>query len=627
MMSWLSRMESRLVAGIFVCLLGTLTGCSHSRESSSGPPISVQDRRMTPPIYPALNGTVESFAALAYDNPVVVRGWGLVAGLPDTGSGEMPPEIRSLLMDRLLKNGVGFLTQGTGQYDPQKILSSRQVAAVFVEGAIPPLATRGTTFDLYLRALPNTQTTNLENGLLWPVNLRVHISAALQTNPIAKGRGPVFCNPFNSTGVALHKANAIVRHGRVLGGGVVMRSDPVILELYHPSYRIAALVERIINQRYGSYPAAATAENDLVIKIRVPRRFRRNPRYFVNLLMHLYLQQNAPGFTRRQAGVLIHALDDPNAPRREIAIALQQLGRTIIPILRRYYGAKQQAVRYYCLQAGTLLGDEDAVQRIIPIATDKASPFQLAAIHALERCKDRINATLAFTRLLASPEASMRLLAYRALRKIHSRTILSQTIAGKFSLDVLPCDSPPLLYATTTGRQRLALIGRIASLPPGSLYVSPHDTITVNYPLAAAPRAGDAKFHDGKPPVQLYYRDPLTNHAVEITCGPSLPNIITALGSAPNPFSPDYNPRKQYIALSYQRLLVMLYQMVQTNQIQASFRLQKMIPNQLAQVTTLNRPRPSRSLLGRSNVSTTEPAAVSPYNTNLPGEIPNKTHP
>ena len=211
-----------------VTLLATgvsLGGCSNGRSGKT-PPVAQQDLLPRPALYPALHGTIKSFAAVASANPVLVRGYGIVAGLPNTGSGEMPPEIRNMMMNRLLKNNIGFLSHGTAQYDPSKILRSRQIAAVFVEGVIPPLAMRGTTFDLKVIAMPNTQTTSLANGLLWTTPLRVHVGLNNMSRVLARGRGPVFCDPLHASASRLVKAGTILRTGRVMAGGIVSIKIP-----------------------------------------------------------------------------------------------------------------------------------------------------------------------------------------------------------------------------------------------------------------------------------------------------------------------------------------------------------------------------------------------------------------
>jgi hypothetical protein len=610
-----------------------IAACSDQPKRPSRPPISLQDMHLKPSIYPALRGTISSVAVQAYDSPLIVRAWGVVAGLPNTGSGEMPPAIRGILVNRLLKNGAGYLSRGTERYNPNRILNSREVAAVFVEGAIPPMATVGTHFDLYVTALPGTATTNLENGLLWPVPLRTHIRKNLQTNSIAHGMGPVFCNPFDADGT-LKKPAEIIRNGRVLGGGVVTSSLPVILELYSPSYRISALVQRIINERFGGYPAVASAENDMMIRLRIPSRYRRHPARFVRRVMSLYLQRDMPGFDTAQAAVLIKALRDPNAPDEKLALALEQLGRPIIPMLRLHYGSPQPAVRFFTVLAGSFIGDEDAIAELAKVATDPKSPFQHTAIEALSRTGDRINATLAYSKLLRSNNPDLQVLAYKGLVAIHSSHLYRQPFPGKFLMNVLPAASSSLIYVTSHRLPQIGIIGSIPVLVPGTLYISPHGSLTVNYPVAAAtataPATAPAK-EKASLPVMLYYRDPLTQKVVQMRCQPQLPAIITALASAPDPFSPKFNPNEPYIAISYQRLVAMLYTLCHSGELNATFRLEKMTNHSRTVFASLDQPRPSHSTMNGIS-SATQPSASAPspgntmgqYSTSLPGEVPGK---
>ncbi len=596
---------------------GVLAGCSGFGPKAGTPPVSAQDRVPLPSVYPALRGTVGQFATLTYAGPLVVRGWGLVAGLPNTGSGQMPPPIRRLMLDRLLKSGVGFYTHGTGNIDPNQILASREVAAVAVEGAIPPLAVRGTTFDLYLKALPNTGTTSLENGLLWPTNLRVHIRISDQSQVVARGRGPVFCDPFDADG-KLKPRSAINREGRVIGGAVVEKSMPVVLELYNPSYRITDLIQRVINQHYGNYPAVATAENDRVVTLRIIRGYRHKPLRFVRRVLELYLAGNVPGFNLAQAKVIIKALgSDAAAPRPALAAALEQLGRPIIPFLQKYYNSGNAAVAYYCLQAGARLGDSDALQGISLIAQDTASPFQRRAIYTLIKSKDRFLAGVTFRKLLDSASRRVQVMGYKGLLSIHSSMIYSQAVGQKFVMDILPCKIKSLIYVTSHNLPRIAFIGRIPTLMPGSLYISPHNALTVNYPPAA-------KGSTTQPaqPVDLYYRDPLSGKTVSMKCGTALPAIITALAGSPNPFSPKFNPREPFIGISYQRVIRLLYMLCHTGQVNGEFRMETITGKNRELLASLNQPRPSRSTAVGITIAPTTRPTNAPFSTSLPGELP-----
>lgn len=617
----MNRPWIRLMAGIGIMSVAVLSGCSQGPRSSS-PPIAAQDRIPLPSVYPALRGTVGQYVGLGYTGPIVVRGWGLVAGLPNTGSGQMPPPIHRLMLKRLLRAGVGFYTRGTGNIDPNQILASRQVAAVAVEGAIPPLAVQGTTFDVYLKALPNTSTTSLENGLLWPVGLRVHIRLVDQSRVVARARGPVFCDPFTADG-KLKPANALVREGRVIGGAVVEHSVPCLLELYNPSYRISDLIQRVINQHYGNYPPVATAENDRLIKVRIIHRYRHDPMRFVRRVLELYLAGNVPGFNAQQAKIIIKSLRDPSAPHKALAVALEQLGAPILPILQKHYDSSNTAVAYYCLQTGARLGDSDAITDISKIALDTASPFQRQAIYTLGHCHDRFLAGLTFRKLLHSASRRMQIVGYKALLSIHSSIVYSQEISQKFIMDIIPGRQKCTIYVTTHHLPRIAFLGRIPTLIPGSLYVSPHDTLTVNYPPTAAVPAGKGKSAANAEPVELYYRNQLTGQTVSIKSGAAVPAILAALAGTPNPFSKHFNPHQVFIGASYQRIVRLLYTLCHTGQINAEFRMESITGKTRLLMATLNQPRPSRSTMTHmAKTITATPGTATPFSTKLPGELP-----
>lgn len=594
-----------------------VSGCSQG-PSSSSPPVAAQDRIPLPSVYPALRGTVGQYVGLGYTGPIVVRGWGLVAGLPNTGSGQMPPPIRKIMLNRLLRDGVGFYTRGTGNIDPNQILASKRIAAVAVEGAIPPLAVRGMTFDVYLKALPNTSTTSLENGLLWPVGLRVHIRLVDQSKVVARARGPVFCNPFTADG-RLKPANALVREGRVIGGAVVEQSVPCLLELYNPSYRITDLIQRVINQHYGNYPPVATAENDRVIKVRIIHRYRHDPMRFVRRVLELYLAGNVPGFNAHQAQVIIKSLHDPAAPHEALAVALEQLGAPVLPIIQKHYNSSNAAVAYYCLQTGARLGDSDAITDISQIALDTASPFQRQAIYTLAHCHDRFLAGITFRKLLHSASRRVQIMGYKALLSIHSSIVYSQEISQKFFMDIIPGRQKCTVYVTTHRVPRIAFLGKIPTLAPGSLYISPHDALTVNY---SPPAAGSSKSAGGGP-VELYYRNPLTGQTVSLRSGAAVPAILAVLAGAPNPFSKNFNPRQPFIGASYQRVVEMLYALSRKGMISADFRMESITGKTRLLMATLNEPRPSHSTMNRTATGTkTKSGTAAPFSTRLPGELP-----
>ncbi len=238
-------MNSKAILAVALLAAGTglsafIGGCQSPPKP--GPmPTNIQSR-IDAAIYPALRNTIGEYAAFIDAAPIRVEGYGLVGPLANTGSRVMDPRIRDILNDRFTRAGIGLWSTNTQNIDPDKILDSNQAAAVEVRGIIPPLARKGSTFDLYVNALPDSDATSLENGLLLFVDLKV-IGLTLNGNDsarIALGRGPVFIpQPLEAAQEgASYKppvdAALALRKGRVLGGGVVADDRPARLQLYEP---------------------------------------------------------------------------------------------------------------------------------------------------------------------------------------------------------------------------------------------------------------------------------------------------------------------------------------------------------------------------------------------------------
>ena len=79
-----------------LALAASVAACSDTYEQRAGPiPVDAQDR-ISRNYFPALKGTIGEFCTLGDSAPIVVEGYGIVAGLPNTGSGDMDPRIREL---------------------------------------------------------------------------------------------------------------------------------------------------------------------------------------------------------------------------------------------------------------------------------------------------------------------------------------------------------------------------------------------------------------------------------------------------------------------------------------------------------------------------------------------------
>ncbi len=590
-------------AGIFA----GLTGCNTDSTRDGKAPVDMRER--TALVHPALRGTIGEYSVLADSAPLTVEGYGIVADLPNTGSPDMPPSVRNYLLDELYKTGANSYSKGTEDIKPELILSSKQIAAVEVRGEIPPLARIGTRFDLTINALANTQTESLKNGILWTSILKqIGLSAdtGIDTKAIALGRGPVFMAGSlevimepegepgaGAPGATKGKAARSQRIGRVIGGGVVTVDREIRLQMFSPSHMRTASIERAVNSRFPGRDRYAQAENDAIVTLRIPPAFNSDPAYFLEVVKHMYMAQDTAGFTERKARELIAALAEPDAPHRSLSLALQGLGRSILrDYLEAAYLDPNPTVRFWSARAGAAMQDVKGLVIVQEFARDTTSPLRWEAYKSLvevSRGADTLRATQVFADMLHSTDSNERILGYQGLVNVNARTgLLTFSVRDKFLIDVVPTDGPPLIFVTQTAQPRIAFIGRTIELPPGTLYVSPDNLLTVNVDEEAAevPRGGTtvASAATGgangaaevapRESATLYWRSPMGDRTVKLKATPNLPFLVAKLAFAPDPKEPSYDPKVPFIGISYQRVVEMLATLTKSEAIEARFMVQ-----------------------------------------------------
>ena len=139
-------MRMRKLLMVTMICLGS--SCSNIEKATPQPKSSFAQR---PPVEmdvdPIMRGTIAGEAVLLGFNDTVVRGYGLVVGLKGTGSRAMPVEVRALLLREMGRRKMSDPLQNLGG-SPSRLLDTDDVAAVIVEGIIPPGAVGGSKFDV-----------------------------------------------------------------------------------------------------------------------------------------------------------------------------------------------------------------------------------------------------------------------------------------------------------------------------------------------------------------------------------------------------------------------------------------------------------------------------------------------
>jgi len=530
-----------------------MTGCSKPGDRRA-----YQGR----PLPPGIAETVMAHADLVGANPLLVRGYGLVVGLGQNGSTEVPPALRKYLIQQMLKYNVGSRLAGTGSLKPGRMLDDKDTAVVVVAGYIPPGAPKGARFDIMVEALPQTQTVSLAGGTLMGTELHLAMDSPAALTGKAKSwaicQGDLFVNPFVKPGT--RTAGVKLRSARVLNGALVTSERPMRLELRNPDYRIAGLVERRINQRFGGGERVAQAKSPAVVEVRIPPRWRRDHSHYLGLITHLYVAGGGRE-EDKHARKLAKDILQPNPRVGDIALAWEAMGRQVLPTIQPLYSSKNPAAAFFSSRAGLRLGDPLAVEPMTFIAQQSQSPYQIPAIGDLGRATQFIQPIGALRRLLSSRNDLVRIAAYEALVEQNSSASITRTkVRDQFIVDVVESDRDYAIYATRTGRPKIVMFGRgIVVRRP--VFYSPKDAlVTIN--------AGESD-----PAVTVWRKIPRTGGFSDpLTVKPRADALVEMLGALP-----ERQPTGEIkgLGLTYSQVIGVLHDLCTNDHIPARFVLQQ----------------------------------------------------
>ncbi len=509
----------------------------------------------------SVRGTISEYATLIDGGYLPVRGFGLVVGLGKNGSSEVPPSLEKYLVQYLARHKIGSASAGLENITPQRVIRDNDTAVVEVRGIIPPGLPKGQNFDVFVQALPQTQTSSLEGGMLMPTELR--LATSFQTSPEsgskvwAMASGSVFVNPFIDASKPTQATK--LRMGRVLGGGKSKRARELRLMLRSPDYARCSLIQRRINGRYGSGARIANAINPSLVQLEVPRQFRKNFRHYMNLVTHLPLSKS-PGDWEVKARQIAGAMKQSGAEHEELALILEAMGRQILPQISHLYTNSNQAAAFYTARTGLRLGDDAAGEVIMDMAGKDDSPYQLQAIQELGKRRDYTRASGLLRRLLNSKNDMVRLAAYEAiLSRGESGSITEHEIGGAFRLHAVDSKRDYVIYATQSRKPKIVLFGGRIPIRKPLFFNSHDDLVTINA------MESDDKF-------MIFRKIPRTGGLSEdFRVEFNVASLVKTMG---NLAEPDNEGNVKGLGLTYSQIVGVLYRMCEAGDIPAKFVLQ-----------------------------------------------------
>ena len=539
--------------------MGFTVGCSKVHQPRVSPP----GPTYTGPAF--LHGTIGSIARVRGYEPLLVSGYGLVVNLDQTGSAEVPAFLRQWLINEMRKRGVGSASLPGATISPAQMLASHQTAVVVVQGLIPPGATKGTRFDVLVSSLPQTQTTSLEGGRLWTVDLSIDGSNPSMRfgHKLAQASGPMYINPLESE---IHPKTQLKlqRQGVILSGGVATTHRETELVLNQPSWQRSRLVADRINERFPKAPQEARDTaipiDDSYIKLNIPRRYHQHPDDLLELINHLFVQRGA-GFEEAKSQQLADLLVAEPRYAPQIVRTWIAMGKTVLPTVRRYFHHPNIQISLAALEAGARLEDEaviDPMMQLIPKVTPKRREQIAQFLMYLPRS---LRGASILHSLLDDDDLAVRLAAYESLAAINDPMIHRRAIDGpdpdrfKFVLDVVPTKKP-LVYIAQRRIPRLVVFSPTLGFRSPFLAKLWENRLMLRHT-------------DSTNSITVFYQRPGQSEGFTYQIGKTVPELVYLLAHKPTVLSPDNG-----FNFSYGQVVNVLYQLCHSGNIPSDVHLQ-----------------------------------------------------
>ncbi|MCE5186162.1 MAG: flagellar basal body P-ring protein FlgI [Planctomycetaceae bacterium] len=398
---------------------------------------------------PALDpsGTIGSLSRVYAADAIQVRGIGIVAGLNGTGSSECPAAIRQELEKYIWRQ-----VPDKGSINARAFIESLNTAVVEVIGTIRFMADTN-TFDVVVRPLAGTQTTSLDAGYLYTVELKEMSRLASidqfkqYSQTIATASGPIYSNK---------RVAGREKNWYVMGGGQCVQKPSVKLILNKPNFIAASVIRNRINERFG--PRTCVAVSDSECTLYFPVRYQTEKTRFIEIVNSLLLSEKDELRQDRIVAAIDQLVREPN--KVQAATILEGVGKTALDELSPLLKHPDAGVRFQAARCMLNLGSNEPVECLRSIVTNTGSPYRLEAIRCLGA-----NARIRDTRpllmsLLSEENLDIRLTAYEMLERMESPVVMRKKVGGgNFTVDSVLCDGPKMIYVYQKDQPRIVLFG------------------------------------------------------------------------------------------------------------------------------------------------------------------------
>lgn len=439
----------RQVAIWLTVLTSVWTGCTGLIFRPQSPESSL-DLPPTPDVK-----LISEFAHPYGMNFVKLEAVSLVTGLAGTGSDPPPSPQRAELLAEMSRREVN---------DPNDVLASPNTSLALVRCFLRPGIQEGDRFDVEVRVPSRSESTSLRGG--WLLSTRLTEMAVLgeqirQGHVQGVAEGAVLVDPSADP----QHDQAMTTRGRVLGGGIALKSRSLGLVIRHPhqSIRLSQQIASAVNHRFYTHVAGrkqgvATPKTDEFIELVIHSRYKDNVGRYMRVVRNISVNESARDLQDRLL-LLEHQLADP-LTAANAAVRLEAIGNDqAVEILQGALDVSDPEVRFYAAEALAYLDDTSAVEVLAQAAHDEPA-FRVNALAALSAMDDVI-AYDSLRELLAAPSAETRYGAFRALWAMndHDPLVRGQWLGEQFGYHVLDVAGPEMVHVTNSYRPEIVLFG------------------------------------------------------------------------------------------------------------------------------------------------------------------------
>ena len=391
-------------------------------------------------------------ANIDYHHPVLVRGFGLVVGLPGTGGDDSSTPHHQWVYNDMNKQKIKGINA---------ILAQSDTAVVEVIGTMQPGIQKGDRFDVQIMLPRDTNTKSLRGGVLMRTQLAEMASfsgmmEAGTTRAIAEGPimvdDPMATESSNPSGL---------KKGIILSGATTIESRLLALILKEKSIVGADRIAKAINRRFSlpnSRKGVAEARTDEFVILDIHPSYANDIPRYIRVIQAIACYETPVQQLKR-----IERLKEElhySKTSQHAAFQLEAIGKPGIEVLQQALQNPNRDIQLHAATALAYLGDSTPAKVLAEISIEERA-FRVYALNALSVMKNDLEAEYYLQELLHTPSAEIRYGAFRALEHRNSldQTIRGELLGGQFKYHGINSRAAPMVHLTTRKQPEIVMFG------------------------------------------------------------------------------------------------------------------------------------------------------------------------